>query len=213
VVLDAVTVGLPPLLTTSDGVSLEYVLDLPDDAIGSVVLCHPHPRHGGTMRAPILGAIALRCTAAGLAVLRFNFRGIGGSTGTYDHGLGELLDIDAAVEATTALDTPLRGISGWSFGAATALNWEATRGSHLTYVGIAPPVRGSLTPPLPDPADLAAARRTFIVGDRDQFVDADELEAYAAAIGAAIVRYETADHFFVFRHDRLADDVVDAILG
>lgn len=207
------TSGLPPRLTTTDGVSLEYVLDLPDEAIGSVVLCHPHPRHGGTMRAPILGAIAKRAVAAGIAVMRFNFRGIGESTGTYDHGIGELLDIDAAVEAMASAAAPLRGISGWSFGAATALNWEAARGSHLTYVGIAPPVRGALTPPLPDPSDLVTGRRTFIVGDRDQFVDADELEDYATAIGATIVRYETADHFFVFRHDRLADDVVGAILG
>ncbi len=212
-VLDAVTSGLPPRLETRDGILLEYVLDQPEGAIGSVVLCHPHPQHGGTMRAPILGAIAKRCVLAGLAVIRFNFRGIGESTGAYDHGDGELLDIDAAVEAAGALDLPVRGISGWSFGAATALNWEATRGSRLTYVGIAPPVRGTLTPSLPDPVDLPPAERTFIVGDRDQFVDANELEDYAVSIGAAIIRYETADHFFVFRHDRLADDVVGAVLG
>ena len=61
---------------------------------------------------------------------------------------------------------------------------------------------------MPAPEDLRPARRTFIVGDRDQFVDASQLEAYADAIAATTVRYETADHFFLLRHDRLTGDVL-----
>ena len=86
-------------------------------------------------------------------------------------------------------------------------------GSDLAYVGIAPPVDSPLTPSLPAPGSLAPAARTFIIGDRDQFVDADELAAYAASIAARVIRYETADHFFLMRHDRLAADVLDAIVG
>jgi uncharacterized protein len=198
-------------ITTADGIELEYALGSAADPIGALVLCHPHPQHGGTMRAPILVSIAQHAVAAGYDVLRFNFRGIGGSTGSFGGGIDEVTDVDAAVRWMDGRRVPVMGIAGWSFGAATALSWQAATGSHLTYVGIAPPVSGSLTPDLPDPAELQPARRTFIVGDRDQFVDADELAGYAASIGASIIRYATADHFFVFRHDRLADDVVDAV--
>ena len=207
-VLDAVT---PDRITTSDGVALEYRIDAPTDPIGTLVLCHPHPRHGGTMRAPLLGAIATRAVDAGIRVVRFNFRGIGDSGGTWGDGVGEVDDIDAVVGYATGAVPPVIGIAGWSFGAATALVWQATTGSSIPYVGIAPPVASPLTPALPAPGALVPARRTFIIGDRDQFVDADELEAYAEAIDAAIVRYDTADHFFVFRHERLADDLIAAI--
>jgi len=192
-------------------VDLEYAFEASDDARGGIVLCHPHPQHGGTMRAPILGAITKRALEAGFDVLRFNFRGIGESTGTYGGGIAEIADVQAAVQWMQASDTPVVGIAGWSFGAATALRWEAVARSRLTYVGIAPPVSSPLTPPLPGPEELAPAKRTFIVGNRDQFVDADALATYADTIGAGIIRYDTADHFFVFRHERLADDLVAAI--
>lgn len=163
------------------------------------------------MRNPLLGAIANSAVPAGVEVLRFNFRGIGASTGSYGHGVGEIDDVDAAVSFMEARDLPLTGIAGWSFGGATALAWQAESGSILDYVGIAPPVDSPITPSLPPPDRLAAARRTFIIGNRDQFVDADGLEAYAQTIGAETVRYATADHFFVLREKELATDVIGAL--
>jgi hypothetical protein len=202
-----------PTIESTDGVLLETVLDEAPRAEGSMVLCHPHPQHGGTMRAPILGAIAKRAVSEGYKVLRFNFRGIGNSTGSYGDGTGEMNDIAAAVDWMTSRAAPIAGIAGWSFGAAAALGWQAASGSQIAYVGIAPPVDSPLTPPLPAPDTLMPARRTFIVGDRDQFLDANELEAYGDSIGATTIRYETADHFFVFRHERLAEDVVNALMA
>ena len=163
------------------------------------------------MRHPLLGAIANAAVPAGVEVLRFNFRGIGASTGAYDGGVGEVDDIAAAVRFMQARELPVTGVAGWSFGAATALRWQAETESTLDYVGIAPPVDSPLTPALPEPIDLQEANRTFIVGDRDQFVDADGLEAYADSIGATTVRYETADHFFILREKRLAADVIAAL--
>jgi len=216
VVLDAVTSSAdakpPDRIRTADGVDLEYILGARGDARPGIVLCHPHPRHGGTMRAPILGAIASRAIRAGFDVLRFNFRGVGGSTGSYGDGIAEIEDVDAAVGWMARRDAPVVGIAGWSFGAATALRWEARSRTDLSYVGIAPPVTSPLTQDLPEPGELAPARRTFIVGNCDQFVDADALARYAETIGAGIIRYETADHFFVFRHERLADDVVASLM-
>jgi alpha/beta superfamily hydrolase len=104
-------------------------------------------------------------------------------------------------------------MAGWSFGAAVCLNWQAETGSTVPYVGIAPPVDSPLTPPLPDPSNLAAARRGFVIGEKDQFIRADEIAAYAEAISAEIIRYPGTDHFFVLRHSRLASDVVGLITG
>ena len=149
------------------------------------------------MRAPILGAITKECLAAGMNVLRFNFRGVGESTGVHGDGEGELLDVDAAVAWAQKEAPPVLGIAGWSFGAAMALRWQAASASTLAYCGVAPPVDQQLSFAMPEPKDLEAARRTFIVGDRDQLIDVEALVTYGTAIGAEIVRYETADHFFV----------------
>ena len=199
-------------IVTEDGLELETLLEEAQRPTGVIVLCHPHPEHGGTMRAPILGTIAARALEHELDVLRFNFRGIGSSEGHHGRGQAELLDVDAAVSSLDGHRVPVVGIAGWSFGAVLALRWQEHARSELPYVGIAPPVDSMLTPPLPEPASLLPAPRTFIIGDRDQFVDPNELEAYGATIGAETIRYATADHFFVMRHDRLAADVVDALL-
>ena len=208
VVLDPVT---SLRIHTTDGVELEAIVDEAASPSGSVVVCHPHPRHGGTMRAPILEAIAVEAARSGLDVLRFNFRGVGASAGSFGEGDDELRDVQAAVETMARLSPELVGIIGWSFGAVIALRWQSETGSRLSYVGIAPPIDGVLSPEMPEPIGLADARRTFIIGDRDQFVDANELEAYGRSIGAVTIRYETADHFFVLRHERLALDVVGAL--
>jgi len=198
-------------LTTSDGIHLEALHDRAKDSGGVIVLCHPHPQRGGTMRAPLLGTIAKHAVSEGVDVLRFNFRGVGESTGIHGNGLDELRDIDAAMAYVAALDAPLAGLCGWSFGAAVSLNWQAETGSTVPYVGIAPPVTGPLTPHLPEPSQLRQARRGFIIGERDQFIPADDLAAYADSISAQIIRYPGTDHFFVLKHKKLAEDVISLI--
>jgi alpha/beta superfamily hydrolase len=205
VVLHAVT---SLTLATEDGESLEAVYDSAHDATGVIVLCHPHPQYGGTMRTPMFGAIAKHALSEGFDVLRFNFRGVGESTGVHGDGQAELSDIDAAMAYALAMGVPVVGLTGWSFGAAVSLNWQAETGSSVPYVGIAPPVTSPLTPRLPEPSRLRTASRGFVIGDRDQFIRADDLAAYAASISAKIIRYPTTDHFFVLRHKKLAEDVV-----
>jgi len=195
-------------IETSDGVRLEAMLEVPNDPIGTLVLCHPHPQQGGTMRTPILHEIKKHALASGLAVLRFNFRGVGASTGSYDNGKAELHDVAAAMSRAESLGHNPVALSGWSFGAAIALRWQASEGSHSTYIGIAPPVGNILAPELPHADELASARRKFIVGARDQLVDVGTLTTYADSIGAAIDIYPSSDHFFLSRRERLAQDVV-----
>jgi hypothetical protein len=200
-------------ITTTDGEQLEAIHDSNSDSLGVIVLCHPHPQHGGTMRAPLLGAIAKYAVSEGYDVVRFNFRGVGESTGIHGNGEAELQDVEAAMAFASGLDIPVTGMAGWSFGAAVCLNWQAGTASAVPYVGIAPPVDGPLTPPLPAPSRLMPARRAFVIGEKDQFIPADELATYAASIGAEIIRYRGTDHFFVLKHSRLAEDVVDLIVG
>jgi alpha/beta superfamily hydrolase len=198
-------------ITTTDGEQLEVIHDSSGEARGAIVLCHPHPQHGGTMRAPMLGAIAKHAVSEGFDVVRFNFRGVGGSTGIHGDGEAELQDVDAAMVFASGLGMPAAGMAGWSFGAAVCLNWQADTASTVPYVGIAPPVNSPLTPPLPDPSRLAPARRAFVIGEKDQFIPADELAAYAESISADIIRYAGTDHFFVLKHTQLAEDVVSLI--
>jgi alpha/beta superfamily hydrolase len=198
-------------LSTSDGLRLDALWDAPDSAEAAVVFCHPHPLHGGSMRAPLVKKVTERLVELGFAVLRFDFRGVGGSEGHHDHGVGELLDVDAAWEQLGSLAGGVRrGVVGWSFGAATSLNWVVDRSEDAPWVGIAPPVRSERTPDLPT-GDTGRGRKAIVVGDRDQFVSPTELAAYAAGIGAELHVMPGSDHFFYFRERRLADLVADGL--
>lgn len=200
------------MLTTDDGAQLETIWSLPTEPHAALVLCHPHPQHGGTMNAPLIAALARLLTKEGWAVLRFNFRGVGGSSGSWGGGEAEVNDVAAAMRAAQARHPRLPiHLAGWSFGAATALRWQGAGGDTSPYVGIAPPVASELTPPLPAPGELAAAPRTLIIGDRDQFASVEELRAYAEAIGARLEVLKGSDHFFHFRDVRLAEIAVAAL--
>lgn len=199
-------------LTTADGVVLEGRWDVPPHPERALVFCHPHPLHRGTMTAPLMVGVTRHLVAAGFAVLRFNFRGVGNSEGRHDYGVGELDDVQAAIDLAAAAHPSLPlCIAGWSFGAATALVWQAETHSTIPYAGIAPPVDSERAPRLPDPGSLRPAQRTFVLGDRDQFVAVDELRAYADGIGAHLEVLRGSDHFFYFREDRVAAAVAAAL--
>jgi alpha/beta superfamily hydrolase len=202
------TPALPDRLHTEDGVSLAARWDRPSGtASGVVVLCHPHPQRGGHKDLPLLRTVAACLTEAGLAVLRFDFRGVGDSGGSWGGGEAELGDVAAAVlAASRAFPEAAVGLAGWSFGAVAALRWQAAAAAATRYVGIAPPTHPGLIPALPDPALLAPARRLFIVGDRDQFADTGDLAAYAEALGADLRLLPGADHFFLGRERRVGEE-------
>jgi alpha/beta superfamily hydrolase len=210
-----VTGSTPIRPLTADGLALEAAWDLPPAGpVGAVVLCHPHPLQGGTMRAPLIRALASHLAGAGHAVLRFNFRGVGTSEGSWGGGEAEIADVAAAVEAATAEYQGLpTGIVGWSFGAVTSLRWQARERSELPWVGIAPPMRLTRGGSLPEPGRLAPARRLFVLGDRDQFVTVPDLGGYAAAAGAEVMVLPGSDHFFYFRERRVADAAAAHLAG
>lgn len=193
-------------------ISLEARWDLPSEPSQVVVLCHPHPQQRGSMNAPLMNALADSLAARHFAVLRFNFRGVGESEGQHDFGDGEMDDVAAAVTAAAGRipDLPL-GVAGWSFGAATSLRWQSRDKNDLDWVGIAAPVKSARSRRLPEPDDLPSARRTFILGDRDQFATVEDSEIYAASIGASLEILKGSDHFFYFREERVAALVAAAL--
>jgi len=203
-------------ITAGDGGKLEARWDRPEGPRHTiVVLCHPHPLYGGTMDAPLIVSITRYLVEYGFAVLRFNFRGVGGSDGAWGGGTAEVHDVAGAVAAAAAeadADGVDLGVAGWSFGAATSLRWQAASRSTIPWAGIAPPVRLDPRFALPEPAALAPARRLFVIGDRDQYTAPGDLTDYAVEARARIEVLRGSDHFFYFR-ERVVGGLVAAHLA
>src|SRR6187549_1533957 len=106
---------------------------------GAAIVCHPHPVHGGTMHNHVTYRLAQAWRDANVACVRFNFRGVGRSTGAHDEGRGEIDDARAALDwvAAQTPDVPLYA-SGFSFGARTALQLSRrdTRVQKVLVVGV-----------------------------------------------------------------------------
>lgn len=196
----------------AEDIELEAQWDLCPEPTQVAVLCHPHPQQRGTMNAPLMLALTEGLVGHGFAVLRFNFRGVGDSSGTHDFGSGEMDDVAAAVAAAIAA-YPSRpvGVAGWSFGAATSLRWQARDSSTLPWVGVAPPVNSSRSLPLPARGELADAARTLILGDRDQFATVEDSQKYSDTIGADLQILKGSDHFFYFREEKVANLVAEGL--
>src|SRR5919106_1804074 len=131
----------PTRLTTADGVTLEAEVATSQSATRcGMVLCHPHPQYGGTMRSIVVSALFDSLPRHGVTCLRFNFRGVERSEGTHDFGNLERVDVETAVGALSVRlprGTPLI-LTGWSFGADMALS---VRDQRVTaWMAIAPPL-------------------------------------------------------------------------
>src|SRR5271165_4822972 len=88
------------LMLTGPAGKLEALLEEPEDRepTEAALVCHPHPQYGGTMHNKVVYRIARGLRRAGAVVLRFNYRGVNLSEGSYDHGTGEVEDARAALD-------------------------------------------------------------------------------------------------------------------
>jgi alpha/beta superfamily hydrolase len=190
--------------TTADGVTLEAERATPDAASrASIVLCHPHPQFGGTMRSIVISALFEALPAAGFTVVRFNFRGVERSGGAHDHGRSELLDVHAAVEAgaDSRLGHKPLVLAGWSFGADMTL---ATPDARLAgWIAIAPPLRFR--------ADVDAVAhderpKLVVLGQHDEYRDPTTVvEATESWRATEVEVIPGASHYFVGRTDRVVE--------
>jgi hypothetical protein len=202
---------------TADGLELEGELRPADGTPrGTAVLCHAHPRHGGSKDHPILWAIRNDLAAnRGLTVLAFNFRGIMGSEGTYGGGEAELLDAAAAVDRIRQESPGPTLMVGWSFGAWVALRHAISdrRVAALALLGLpAGPAFQSERRPLPSLAELEslAIPVLFVAGQRDEFCPLPDLRSLAGWVpGGEVVVVPDADHFFGRREREVAELVGD----
>ena len=119
--------------------AIECAIDTPETAVrGVAVIAHPLPTGGGTLDNKVVGTLARAAVQLGVRAVRFNFRGVGQSAGTWDEGLGEIDDLLAVIAHHRAPKLPLL-LAGFSFGgyaAATAAARlsEAERAHHLLLV-------------------------------------------------------------------------------
>ena len=175
------------------------------------LVLHPHPRQGGTMNNKIVYNIFHAFKNIGFATLRFNFRGVGKSQGSYDNGVGELTDAAAALdwlqnENPTAQNT---WIAGFSFGSWLALQLLMRRPEIAGFIAVSPPANlydFSFLAPCP-------ASGLIIQGTDDKIVEAEQVSELADKLNKqknlkiVYKKLIGADHFF----KNELDDIQDAI--
>ena len=174
---------------------LELAIDRPADAsVGTAVIAHPHPLHGGTLTNKVVQTVARACVLADWAAVRFNFRGVGQSEGVYDEGRGELDDLLAVIEAR-APEGPLC-LAGFSFGAFVtshaAARLHASRDiQRLVLIGTAAsrfdvaPVAGELH-----------ARTLVVHGEHDDTVPLSSVMDWARPQSLPLMVVPGGGHFF-----------------
>ena len=183
-------------LASGDGAVLDARLGLPPGARAGIAICHPHPLYGGDMDNPVVREAAEACAAEGLATLRFNFRGVGGSTGLHDGGRAEQRDLAAALDHLAALiGRGTVAAAGYSFGAMVTAAVAATRPDLCGVALIAPTLAvaaGRL-----DGLTSVSASLLIVAGRHDDHCPPERLAALAKDLPLAEVRViDGADHFF-----------------
>lgn len=191
-------------------VALEGLRWVPEGATAApgVVLCHPHPLHGGNMKNSVVAAVWEALGPLGFALLRFNFRGVGRSGGEYDDGVGEVDDVLAALSflsATPGVDPKRLAVAGYSFGAWTGGRAALRREGIEAVVLIAPPLE------MWPMEELQTERRPqlAIVGDRDEYCSAAVFQKWFEGVKPPkeAVILPGVDHFFGGREGDIGEAV------
>jgi len=160
---------------------LEAILKEPAAPVAAAVLCHPHPLGGGTMNNNVVYRAAKALGDAGVAVLRFNFRGVGASTGRHDGGPGEEEDALAALDvlAQRHPELPL-WMAGFSFGARVGLTVGARDARVAKLLGIGLALRMFDYSFL----DASAKPKAIVQASEDEYGPRAEVEAAFARMAA-----------------------------
>ena len=176
-----------------------------------VVFAHPHPQLGGTMHTKAVFQAAKGLVRIGCVVLRFNFRGVGASEGTFDAGRGEMDDYQAALDFIAARHpgAPLWA-AGFSFGSWIALETGSADPRVSALIAIAPP----LTRGYSFERVLETTKPKFLVqGDLDELCPLKDLWAFYAALKEPkeIVTIHGASHLFEGKTDELGEALEDLL--
>jgi alpha/beta superfamily hydrolase len=211
------------VLHTEDGHKLVGELAVPESGpiTATLITLHPLPTHGGFMDSHVYRKASYRLPAlAGVAVLRFNTRGTesprGTSAGSFEEGIGERLDVEAAVRFAVERHLPNRWLVGWSFGTELALMYGALE-------PVASQVEGAvlLSPPLHRATDehlrmWAAAGKplTVLVPEHDDYLQPPAAaERFRLVPQARVVGVDGAKHLWVGEKyaSRVLNEIVDDV--
>ncbi len=177
---------------------LEALLEEPEaiPAKAVALVCHPHPQHGGTMHNKVVYRIARGLRTAGAVVLRFNYRGVNLSQGSYDHGIGERSDAEAALAALRSRYPPLPFVlAGFSFGSRIVLNMGCAMVDEPLCM-----LAAGFPAGLKDSQGLGNCprARVFIQSTHDEFGPVPVMQAYFDSLPGPkeLVWVAASDHFF-----------------
>jgi len=184
---------------SSDELVLEGILAIPEGVgpFPAVIVCHPHPLYGGSMDNNVVNSLSETLTQASLLSFKFNFRGVGGSQGEFDQGIGERKDVEAAISFISTVkevDSERIGLAGYSAGAGFALpvGFNDNRIKALA----------AISPPLPmfdfDFLKDCPKPKLFISGSRDELIPINQFLEFCQNLPEPkeCESIEGADHFW-----------------
>jgi len=190
---------------------LEVLLDLPEGAPRkAVVFAHPLPIKGGTMHTKVVFQAAKALTRIGCVVLRFNFRGVGRSDGTWDNGRGEMDDYRAAVDFLSGRYPDLElWAAGFSFGSYIAMTAGADDDRICALIGIAPPVNRYEYASV----KLSTKPKFIVHGESDELIPLKAVREFYAHLQdpKELVEIDRANHLFEGQASEVGDALEDLL--
>ena len=190
---------------------LEGILAIPEGAgpFPAVIVCHPHPLYGGSMDNNVVNSLSDTLTQASLASFKFNFRGVGGSQGEFDQGIGEREDVEAAiffVSTVKEVDSKRIGLAGYSTGAGFALPVGFNDDRIRALAAVSPPLSMfdfDFLKSCPKP-------KLLISGSKDKLIPINQFLEFCQNLPEPkeCESIEGADHFWWGYESRLAAKVV-----
>ena len=186
-------------------IALEGMMQVPEGTgpFPLVVVCHPHPLYGGSMDNNVVDAVCASLEKREIAWLKFNFRGVGRSRGSFENGVGEKEDAKAAIsfgEGKSRVDPRRTGLCGYSFGSGVALATAVEDPRVKAVAGIAPFVQ---------PEDLLNRYdrpKLLVCGAEDEFIDARTLERLVQKMPdpKELALFPGMDHFWMGEEEGMA---------
>lgn len=201
------------MIVPSSGAQLEVEAAAPQrPSSPCLILTHPHPQMGGDMQNKIIDTLFSRSVEKGWGAVRFNFRGVGASTGTFDFGAGETDDVLAVLRfASEQFDRPCKILTlvGYSFGSWVGAKAAASLSELGRLVLIAPPLR---TMDFSILKGIKHPKHVFAAG-RDEYASLPSLEAWFTELTPpkSLKVLEEADHQFTGWTTKLVSDVLRAV--
>lgn len=191
-----------PVYFSSGAIQIEGLYAANDGGNG-VVISHPHPQMGGSMHNNVVEALVEVFFAGGFSTLRFNFRGVGRSEGTYDEGKGEQEDLLSAGKYLANEGKKKIVLAGYSFGAWITVRAMKRCIDFSDVILVSPPIDFLGF----DWSGLAGRIGLVVCGDRDQFCPVDSLKRLVDSLECRLELVRGADHFYFMKEKGLKEAI------